>query len=118
MRSTTSRVSAVRARVGRVGERCGEEAVGPLFGEAARVGEHQVDFGVAHQRGEAGDAAVMAVEDAAVVVTASDNAEAACGAFVEGLSAVDHARQALLVDQLSAEQCVEETSHFKWCGND
>jgi hypothetical protein len=41
-------VSAVRVRVGRVGERCGEEAVGPLLGQAAGVGEDEVDFGVAH----------------------------------------------------------------------
>ena len=41
-------MSAVRAWVGRVGERCGKEAVGPLFGEAAGVGEDEVDFGVAH----------------------------------------------------------------------
>jgi hypothetical protein len=40
--------SAGRAGAGRVGERRGEEAVGPFLGEAARVGEHQVDFGVAH----------------------------------------------------------------------
>jgi hypothetical protein len=47
VRSTTFRVLAVRARVGRVSECCGEEAVGPLFGEAAGVGEDEVDFGVA-----------------------------------------------------------------------
>ena len=40
-------VSVVRARIDRVGECCGEEAVGPVFGEAAGVGEDEVDFGVA-----------------------------------------------------------------------
>jgi len=30
------------------GERCGEEAVGPVFAVAAGVGEDEVDFGVAH----------------------------------------------------------------------
>src|SRR5712691_12981504 len=40
--------AAVRVWVGGVGERGGEEAVGPLFGEAAGVGEDEVDFGVAH----------------------------------------------------------------------
>ena len=44
---------AVRVWVGRVGERGGEEPVSPLFGEAAGVGEDEVDFGVAHlERGE------------------------------------------------------------------
>src|SRR5712691_1324011 len=37
-----------RVWVGGVCERGGEEAVGPLFGEAAGVGEDEVDFGVAH----------------------------------------------------------------------
>jgi hypothetical protein len=35
----------VSGPVGRVGERCGEEAVGPVFGEAAGVGEDEVDVG-------------------------------------------------------------------------
>jgi hypothetical protein len=39
--------AAVRAWVGGVGECGGEEAVGPLFGVAAGVGEDEVDFGVA-----------------------------------------------------------------------
>jgi hypothetical protein len=39
-------VSAVRS--GRVGECGGEEAVGPVFGVAAGVGEDEVDFGVAN----------------------------------------------------------------------
>jgi hypothetical protein len=39
--------AAARVWVGRVGERGGEEAVGPVFGEAAGVGEDEVDFGVA-----------------------------------------------------------------------
>jgi hypothetical protein len=30
-----------------VGERCGEETVGPVFGVAAAVGERELDFGVA-----------------------------------------------------------------------
>ena len=42
------RFSAVRARVGHVGECGGEEAVSPVFGEAAGVGKDEVDFGVAH----------------------------------------------------------------------
>jgi hypothetical protein len=41
------RLAAVRARVGRVGECGGEEAVGPFFGVAARVGEDEVGFRVA-----------------------------------------------------------------------
>src|SRR6266540_4954480 len=40
--------AAARVWVGGVGERGGEEAVGPLFGVAAGVGEDEVDFGVAH----------------------------------------------------------------------
>src|SRR6266545_5296403 len=39
--------AAARAWVGGVGECGGEEAVGPLFGVAAGVGEDEVDFGVA-----------------------------------------------------------------------
>jgi hypothetical protein len=39
--------AAVRAWVGRVGECGGEEAAGPVFGVAARVGEDEVDVGVA-----------------------------------------------------------------------
>src|SRR6266566_8440356 len=39
--------AAVWAWVGCVGERGGEEAVGPVFGVAAGVGEDEVDFGVA-----------------------------------------------------------------------
>ena len=38
---------AVRVRFGRVGERGGDEAVGPAFGVAAGVGEGEMDFGVA-----------------------------------------------------------------------
>ncbi len=37
-------LSAVRAWVGHVRERSRKEAEGPLFGTAARVGEHQVDL--------------------------------------------------------------------------
>src|SRR6266566_1569976 len=39
--------AAVRAWVGGVGECGGEEAVGPVFGVAAGVGEDEVNFGVA-----------------------------------------------------------------------
>jgi hypothetical protein len=39
--------AAVRAWVGRVGERGGEEAVGPVFGLTAGVGEDEMDFRVA-----------------------------------------------------------------------
>jgi len=56
-------VSAVRARVGGIGECGGEETVGPLLGVAAGVGEDEVDFGVAHfEPGElVGDPAAVCV---------------------------------------------------------
>jgi hypothetical protein len=39
--------SAVKTRLVGVGERCGEEAVGPVLAVAAGVGEDELDFGVA-----------------------------------------------------------------------
>src|SRR5437762_8463933 len=39
--------SAVRGWLGRVGERGGEKAVGPVLGVAAGVGEDELDVGIA-----------------------------------------------------------------------
>src|SRR5207245_2719700 len=69
-------VSAARGRICGVGECGGEEAVGPVFGVAAGVGEDEVHFGVSGL--EAGE---LVAEPAAV-----DVLEEVAHCFQEGLA--------------------------------